>query len=284
MISITGLFVYPVKSLKGISLNSVKTGLRGFEFDREWMITDSEYQFITQRQIEKMAIISVAIDSSTLTLSANGYKSLFINLNGKRDKMVNATVWDDRCEAYDEGENASNWLTKVLGKYGNKSLKLVRFSQNEVRPVPSEFLNQEEAQSAFSDQFPYLITSKESLDYLNENLKLKGCQEVTMDRFRANIVIKGLGEIEQKTNFDLTAKEDGYHFGLRKPCKRCKITTINQKTAEISEPKEPLATLTDLALSDEIKGAFFGQNAIYLSTENRTIKVGDCLTLNKAEK
>ena len=61
--------------------------------------------------------------------------------------------------------------------------------------------------------------------------------------------------------------KSNYHFGLRKPCKRCKIVTINQDTGEIIEPKEPLATLTRLKFSDEIYGAFFGQNAILLSNQ-----------------
>ena len=282
MIAITGIFVYPVKSLKGISLTSAKTGLRGFEYDREWMITDSDYRFVTQREIEKMATISVAIDSDFLVLNSENHESLKINLNAKRDKSVKAIVWEDACEAFDEGDDASVWLTKVLDYYPEKPLRLVRFAKHEKRSVPVQFLKQEEAQSAFSDQFPYLITAEESLIYLNENLGLNGAREVTMDRFRANIVIKGLAEIEQKTACDLVAKDGGYRFGLRKPCKRCKITTIDQVTAEIPEPKEPLATLTKLALSSELKGAFFGQNAIFLSVVLQTIKVGDGLIIKNS--
>ena len=52
MAQITDLYIYPVKSLKGIALKEVNTGLRGFQYDREWMITDSKYHFISQREIE----------------------------------------------------------------------------------------------------------------------------------------------------------------------------------------------------------------------------------------
>ena len=61
MVQITDLFIYPVKSLKGISLNEAETALRGFKYDREWMITDSDYHFLTQREIEAMATITVSI-------------------------------------------------------------------------------------------------------------------------------------------------------------------------------------------------------------------------------
>ena len=99
-----------------------------------------------------------------------------------------------------------------------------------------------------------------------------------MTRFRPNIVVQGLDDLEKMTYSDLSCDEGDYRFCLRKPCKRCKIVTINQDTGEIMEPKEPLATLVKLKFSDTIKGAFFGQNAIVLS-EDCAIRVGDELKL-----
>jgi len=70
MVQITDLFIYPVKSLKGISLNEAETALRGFKYDREWMITDSDYHFLTQREIEAMATITVSITKDLLLLQS----------------------------------------------------------------------------------------------------------------------------------------------------------------------------------------------------------------------
>ena len=100
-----------------------------------------------------------------------------------------------------------------------------------------------------------------------------------MNRFRPNIVVQGLDDLEKMTYSDLSCDEGDYRFGLRKPCKRCKIVTINQDTGKIMEPKEPLATLVKLKFSDAIKGAFFGQNAILLS-KDCAIRVGDELKLS----
>ena len=44
------LFVYPIKSLAGISIQSAKAQEMGFEYDRRWMLIDEENQFITQRE------------------------------------------------------------------------------------------------------------------------------------------------------------------------------------------------------------------------------------------
>ena len=195
MVQITDLFIYPVKSLKGISLNKSETALRGLKFDREWMITNSDYEFITQREIESMATIKVSIGSDTLMLSSTNNTQYKIPLDSIKSEPIKASVWGDICDAYDEGDGASLWLTNVLGQYKGKSLRLVRFASQELRPVPSKYLEGMEAQSAFSDQFPYLITSWESLDKLNKGLIKNGSQVANMDRFRPNIVVKGIKDL-----------------------------------------------------------------------------------------
>ncbi len=280
MIQITDLFIYPVKSLKGIALDNSQTGPRGLEFDREWMITDNAYNFISQREIELMTTIETKIDSSSLILSSPQNRRLKVPLESNRINKVKVMVWDDYCDAYDEGDEASSWLTEALGTHKGSSLRLVRFDQKDKRLVPKKYLNGVHAESAFSDQFPYLITSWESLSKLNNGLLENNSKKVSMNRFRPNIVIKGLSDIEKMTSFNLTCEKGDYQFGLRKPCKRCKITTINQETGEVENPKEPLATLVKLKNSEESHGAFFGQNAILLS-DYGVLRVGDLLELNR---
>ena len=280
MIQITDLFIYPVKSLKGIALDNSQTGQRGLEFDREWMITDNAYNFISQREIELMTTIETKIDTSSLILSSPQNRAIRVPLESNRINKVQVMVWDDYCDAYDEGDEASSWLTEALGTHKGSSLRLVRFDQKDKRLVPKKYLNGVHAESAFSDQFPYLITSWESLSKLNNGLLENNSKKVSMNRFRPNIVIKGLSDIEKMTSFNLTCEKGDYQFGLRKPCKRCKITTINQETGEVENPKEPLATLVKLKNSEESHGAFFGQNAILLS-DYGVLRVGDLLELNR---
>ena len=280
MAQITDLFIYPVKSLKGIALNESMTALRGLQYDREWMVTTSDYEFITQREIPLMSMIEVSIDLDALTLSSKNNTKFQVPLLSSNTNVIKSSVWGDICDAYDEGDDVSLWLTSVLGQYKGKSLRLVRFASQGLRPVPSKYLEGMEAQSAFSDQFPYLITSWESLEKLNTGLIKNGSQVAEMDRFRPNIVVKGIDNLEKKTSQNLLCQKSGYDFGLRKPCKRCKIITINQDDGKIDNPKEPLATLTSLRFSDEIKGAFFGQNAILLSNKNYILKVGDELSIS----
>ena len=198
--------------------------MRGFKYDREWMITDSDYQFLTQREIETMATITVSIARDFLLLKSSKGNKLKIDLSAKRKESVQVSVWDDICDAYDEGEAASYWLTDELGYWEGKTLRLVRFCSDRKRPVPEKYLHGREAESSFSDQFPYLITTWDSLKKLNKGLRENGKQEVTMARFRPNIVVSDITSIENKTSLDLSSKDGNYKFGLRKPCKRCKKT------------------------------------------------------------
>ena len=170
MAQITDLYIYPVKSLKGIPLKEAQTAKRGLEFDREWMITDNNYNFISQREKELMATIQTDIDSSSLVLTSTNQKALKIPLNSKRAGKVKAKVWDDLCEAFDEGDEASIWLTEVLGMFNQSPLRLVRIDHESERQVPKQYLDGTHAESAFSDQFPYLITSWDSLSKLNNGL------------------------------------------------------------------------------------------------------------------
>ena len=45
----------------------------------------------------------------------------------------------------------------------------------------------------FADGYPYLITSMESLAYINEKI-MNPVEAIPMDRFRSNIVIEGWAE------------------------------------------------------------------------------------------
>jgi Uncharacterized Fe-S protein len=62
--------IYPVKSLKGISLNEAMVEDRGLRHDRRWMLVDEKNQFLTQREFPVMARITVA--NSIVTDSRSG--------------------------------------------------------------------------------------------------------------------------------------------------------------------------------------------------------------------
>lgn len=279
MIIVESLHIYPVKSLQGINLKSARLGIRGLEYDRTWMVTDSENQFITQRHYSKMATIQVELTDDQLILKHLGVSPLHVNLQLPASLEQTATIWKDEVKALDEGAIASQWLTQVLGSINGKPLKLLRYHPDHIRSVSHKHLKGESSHTAFADQFPFLVTSHESLQALNQSLVANGSKAVTMDRFRPNIVISGVDSFGEDKLDNLTAIRGNYSLGIRKPCQRCHVTTIDQTTGKKVEPKEPLRTLLQMNTQPDLDGAHFGQNTTLLSGNEEHIQVGDELII-----
>lgn len=281
MVQIEKLNIYPVKSLQGISLQQAELTVRGFRYDRNWMITDQDGRFLTQREVPSFATIQVDLMDNGLRLTAKSGEQLDIPFDGKNREIREAEIWGDQCKAFDEGDLVSDWLTDFIGTVKGSRLRLVRIHDGFRRNVDPDHLKKgEDPHTAFADGYPYLITSVSSLNRLNNKLIESGADEVPMDRFRPNIVIGGTEPFAENRLEELASEDGSYRLGLRKPCKRCKVTTVDQKAGTISNPAEPLRTLTEMRTVPELHGAYFGQNAILLSAEGVKVRVGDQLFPN----
>ncbi|MFQ3789457.1 MOSC domain-containing protein [Halomonas sp. A29] len=274
---ITELNLYPVKSLRGIPLEQAMLDVRGLAYDRNWMVVDQVGRFVTQRQLPGMARVSVRLEDGWLVLEHPEAQPLAIELARRDQQRLTAYVWDDACQALDEGEEAADWLTGVLGDLRGSRLRLVRFDEAHRRPVEPRYLQGEEAHTAFADGYPFLIASTASLAALNHELQQKGLVPLPMNRFRPNIVLEGVAAFAEDGWSEVTAQDGRYRFGLRKPCQRCKITTINQSNGIIEVPGEPLQTLIQMKTQPMRPGAYFGQNATLLAGAEQSIAVGDTL-------
>ena len=293
VVEVSALNIYPVKSLRGIQVKEAELGITGLAYDRHWMVVDEQGQFVTQRNLAKMALVEVELTTDNLVLKYADLPPLEIPLQMQTQLLqeCSVVVWGDECRAVDEGAEASQWLTEALGQWKGGDLRLVRFAENHTRPVEPDFLQKEKAHTEFPDAYPFLIANEASLALLNSNLQAKGSLTVSIDRFRANIVLKGLEAFQEDQLAEITAsrqdaaqsnnnsdKHPGFKIALRKPCQRCKVTSIDQYSGEIVEPKEPLATLVQMKTQPELKGAYFGQNGILLCGEGQMIRVGDKLS------
>ena len=279
MVEITALRVYPVKALQGIEIESSKLTIRGLQFDRMWMICNENNEFVTQRQMEKLATVSVSLKENELVLSHQSQTDLYIPFSPalKQDKKVK--VWSDVCDAFDLGDEYSNWITSAVGKFKHSDLRIVQFNTDYKRNVDANYLKGEQSHTGFSDGYPFLLANETTLTLLNQKLKDKNESNVGIERFRPNIIVKGIDAFEEFNIDSLVHANKQFSFGLRKPCQRCKVTTVNQFTGEISNPKEPLKTLVEINPLVDKKGAYFGMNSTLLTGEGNTIKVGDELSV-----
>ena len=257
-VHLSGLYVYPIKSAGGISLEASEVDERGLRYDRRWMLVDQAGRFMSQRRSPRMALIGVRIEPDLLVVDAQGMPSLEIPLEPPQGKPRLAQIWNDLVEVLLVGAEADRWFGEFLGV----GCKLVYLPNEALRPVDPAF-GRTGDRVGLADGFPFLLASEASLADLNARLE----SPVPMNRFRPNLVVRGCGPFA----------EDGWRLvrigeiALRvvRPCARCAITTVDQRTASTS--KEPLRTLARFRRAG--KGVLFGQNLIH--DDKGALRVGD---------
>ncbi|MGX5856636.1 MOSC domain-containing protein [Dyadobacter jiangsuensis] len=246
-ITLSEIWVYPVKSLGGIRLTKALTEERGLRYDRRWMIIDEENVFITQRTHLKMALIDVALEEGGLKiyLRADPADFVLVPYQPVTALPVTVQVWDDTAEALTVSDEADAWLTRQL----DMKLRLVVMPDSTERKADPRYARHNENVS-FADGFPYLVISQASLDDLNGRL----AEPIEMRRFRPNFVISGTEPFAEDQWKHITIGD--LRFEVVKPCARCVLTTINPETAE--KGAEPLKTLASYRRNGN--KILFGQN------------------------
>ncbi len=247
-VALSGLYVYPIKSCAGISLEGSELSATGLCHDRRWMLVDETGEFMSQRAHPRMALITVHLSGEHLTVDAPGMPELKIPLRQENEERTDVSVWGDAGRAAPVGGEADRWF----GEFLQVPCRLVHKPDDDVRLVDSMYAKGGD-QVGFADACPFLLISEASLDDLNRRL----ASPLPMNRFRPNFVVEGCDPYA----------EDGWgrlrigdvSFRVAEGCPRCAVTTIDQKTG--ARGKEPLRTL---ATYRKIDGeVFFGRNLIH---------------------
>jgi len=269
-VTIAALHVYPVKSCAGVALDEVLLVETGFEFDRAWMLVDADGEFVTQRELPRLALIRCELRHADLVLRAPGMLALHLPLD-TAEAPTRVRVWDDEVAAYDMGALAARWCSDFL----RQELRLVRFDPDQRRLSARAWTGPIEAENAFSDGFPVLVLSNASLDALNGRLAARGVTPATMARFRPNLVLDGLdahGE-DHLDELAFDTPEGPVRLRLVKPCPRCPIPNVDPDTGVAGT--EPLDTLTGYRADPRVDGGIaFGMNAVIVEGVERALRVG----------
>jgi len=270
---IAQLFIHPIKSCAGIAVSDAPLIETGFEYDREWMVVDRHGEFVTQRELPRMALIQPTLRQSDLVLRAPGMLALHLQLNAVEGDC-RVRVWDDLVDAFDMGDLAAQWFSDFLGQ---PMLRLARFDPDVQRLASAQWTGEIESRTAFADGFPLLVTSAASLHELNRRLAAAGHDVVTMQRFRPNIVIDGIDDVHGEDFIDtltIDSADGPVVIKLVKPCGRCTIPDVNPATAE--QGHTVADTLSAYRAESRIGGALaFGQNAVIVSGIGHRLRVGD---------
>jgi uncharacterized protein len=262
MPSIHSLHIYPVKSCRGIDLPRVEVLAHGLAHDREWMIVDRHGEFLTQREIPSLARITTGLTSTHLYLSVYGRGGVSIPLAHDATRPAIAVkCWGYEGMALDCGVQAADWLSELL----EQPVRLVRFAREERRWCNPDWVGQaplgkqaERAHTLFSDGYCVLVLGMASVADLSQRMG----QDVTLDRFRANVIIQGLEPYDEDFVSELSTRmADTAALKLVKLCPRCSVPSVDQQSGEITA-LDPTAALTQYRFNREVGGAVLGNNAV----------------------
>ena len=269
-VRVASLHVYPIKSCGGIALTEALLIETGIEFDRAWMVVDPAGMFVTQRELPRMALIQPTLKTSEMVLRAPGMLALHVALD-RVEAPVRATVWDDEVAAYDMGDLCAQWFSDFLGR----PLRLVRFDPEHKRLSDRRWTGGLAAENAFADGFPILVSSVAAIGELNRRLNAQGLPDVTMARFRPNLVLDGLDAHGEDALDEIEfATDDGpVRIKLVKPCARCPIPDVDPVTAK---PGHAVGdTLAGYRADARLAGKItFGMNAVIVEGIERVLRVG----------
>jgi len=265
--TIDQLFIYPIKSMSGVSIPHASITDRGLQYDRRWMLVDAFGRFITQREEPRLCFFSVEAQSNGMTVNSlgglQGAGSIVLPWTLQEGQSMEVSVWSDRCSALIAPLEVNDFFSNAL----QRDCRLVYMPDESKRPVDLTY-SISPALAAFGDGYPVLLIGTASLVDLNNRLTANNTPALGWDRFRPNVVVRTVSPFDE----DEWATFEIGGIGARgvKLCSRCVFTTIDQITGVASA--EPLRTLASYRRMNN--KVMFGQHVIWTQT-NGIIRVGD---------
>ncbi|KAI9172607.1 Mitochondrial amidoxime-reducing component 1 [Paramyrothecium foliicola] len=254
---IIDLRLYPIKSCRGIQVKSARLLKTGLDLDRNWMFVSAENrEFITIRGNSQMTLIRTAVDfdkdNLTITLEGNKDFSLVIPAHPtqewleKNTQLRKGIIWGQETDGFEYAKDLTQPISDFLGMdvrllYKGPTPRVLRGCG------APDHLGRKEA-TKFADMMPVLVSSMSSITELNQRLRRIGEEEISIERFRPNIVIRGgkpWSEDNWKTVRVNAAGDDDAAVTMDVVCRclRCQVPNVDPDTAE-KNPRQPWDLLT----------------------------------------
>jgi uncharacterized protein len=260
--TLSQLSIYPIKSMQGLKLMQAKVNESGFEFDRQFMLSQLDGTFITARQYPQLLLLTPKLTHTGLIVTAPNKSAIVVNYNDFSSQLELTNVWGNYFYSHIASINVNRWFSDYLQR--DVQLRwLGHASTRRVKHYPTLPLS-------FADGYPYLLLNRSSFDEVDRRCR----QSLAISQFRGNIIIDGAPAFAEDSW--KTIKIGKIIFEVTKPCSRCVLTTVNVKTAQPEPNKEPLSVLSTFR-RDEQGEIDFGINMVALN--EGILHVGDKVEL-----
>ncbi|KAM9097564.1 molybdenum cofactor sulfurase [Sarcophilus harrisii] len=242
-LTITNIFIYPIKSCAALEVTKWPIGNQGLLYDRNWMVVNHNGICLSQKQEPRLCLIKPLIDlkQKIMVLTAEGMESIDVPLDensGEEYQICQSKVCTDRVNTYDCGEKISQWLSNFFGRHCRlikQSSDFNRSANKKHRKDPSHSTT---ASLSLVNEAQYLLINRASILELHQLLNASnenGTEELLsmrelIQRFRANIVINGTKAFEEEKWDEISIGT--LNFLVLGPCHRCQMICIDQQTGE----------------------------------------------------
>ena len=221
-LALSELYVYPIKSVGGISLREARLDERSISYDRRWMLVDENGKFMSQRRHPRMALISTCLTAEYLIVEAPEMPELRLTLKPEDRPRMDVLVWSDAVRAMPVGNEAEEWFSTFLGD----RCRLVYMPDDQVRQVDREYAEAGD-RVGFADGFPFLLVSRASLEDLGDRLG----RRVPVNRFRPNLVVEGCDAFAEGR------LEQAPCRGRRLPCRKALLPVLHRHDGSKLRPE-----------------------------------------------
>lgn len=243
--NISHLALYPIKSTARLELAEARLTKGGLETvegglkDHDFMVVSADanaegiHEFVQQRQrgMNIMTQIRPQFENGVLSVSWAGKDAIAVPLDYDKGIAIPVKVWDDVCQAIDQGDQLATWFSEHLGK----SVRLARAVGESFQRTARQSYMTNDNPMRFQDGYPIHWFPQEDVTELEQRAGV----QLGWERFRPQIVAEGFEPQFAHAVLGLTIS--GIPSDQPKPCERCPIPQINPDTGEkTAEPNRSL--------------------------------------------
>nr|WP_256445325.1 YcbX family protein [Citrobacter sp. S44_ASV_140] len=259
VVTLTRLFIHPVKSMRGIGLTHALADVSGLALDRIFMITEPDGTFITARQFPQMVRFTPSPFHDGLHLTAPDGSSALVRFADFATQDAPTEVWGNHFTARIAPAAINLWLSSFF----SRDVQLRWVGPQLTRRVKRHA----DVPLSFADGYPYLLANEASL----RDVQQRCPASVKIEQFRPNLVVSGADAWAEDTWKVIRIGD--VIFDVAKPCSRCIFTTVSPEKGQKHPSGEPLATLQTFRTAVDNGDVDFGQNLI--ARNSGVIRVGD---------
>ncbi|KJZ79246.1 hypothetical protein HIM_01397 [Hirsutella minnesotensis 3608] len=254
---VTGIYMYPIKGLRAISLNEARLGPQGVQHDRRFMLcqvkedklhkmqvaSHPQCSLFTQEIVDDEIHVRYTTPKEPLLPARPEHGTVLrVPLNPDVSTLAKGEVdvFGSCVHAYRMGSPFDDWFSACFGFE-----TALMFIGDQRRPVLGTFAPPEgddagtaagknradPAWIGFSDTSPFLFTSEQSLRNVSARLS---DGDMDMAKFRPSIVVDGEGDFDEDFWSELSVNGEPT-FALTKTCFRCSSINMDYETGRLAE-------------------------------------------------